>query len=133
MDYIFELTHSSANGTAKALTSVEPSWIEQTFPEFVTYAEPYFAILGREVRVTGERLGLAWVKMALGSGPADRAVAILLGYLVVGLGIAIYLNILTVGNARSAGRAVRNAVRQQLLVLKVSFDCVTVKISLMGW
>jgi hypothetical protein len=33
--------------------------------------------------------------------------------------LAMYLNILTVGNVKSAGRAVRSAVRQQLLVLKV--------------
>jgi len=57
--------------------------------------------------------------MAFGDGPAERTFAILLGYVVVGLVLAIYLNLFTVGNARSAGRAVRSAVRQQLLVLKV--------------
>ena len=57
--------------------------------------------------------------MTLGHGGGERAFAILLGYGVVGTFLAIYLNLFTVGNARTAGRVVRNAIRQQLLVVKV--------------
>ena len=56
--------------------------------------------------------------MALGDGTGERVFAIALGYAVIGLLLAFYLNIFTVGSARSAGRAVRSAVRQQLLVVK---------------
>lgn len=87
--------------------------------DFILKTEPRFAVLGMHVRVGFLKLRLAWKRMAFGDGPAERTFVILLGYVVTGLILAIYLNILTVGNARSAGRAVRSAVRQQLLVLKV--------------
>lgn len=45
--------------------------------------------------------------------------AVALGYVVVMILVSIYLNLLTVGNMKTAGRAVRTAVREQLLVLKV--------------
>ena len=83
-------------------------------------AEPYFAPLGKNVREWSEEGKTTWVRFATGDTPNDRAFAVLLGYAVVGLLLAIYLNILTVGSMRSAGRAVRNAVRQQLLVVKVA-------------
>jgi E3 ubiquitin-protein ligase MARCH6 len=57
--------------------------------------------------------------MALGDGTGERIFAIALGYAVIGLLIAFYLNVFTVGTVKSAGRAVRSAVRQQLLVVKV--------------
>jgi hypothetical protein len=56
--------------------------------------------------------------MALGDGTAERVFAIALGYAVIGLLIAFYLNVFTIGSVKSAGRAVRSAVRQQLLVVK---------------
>ncbi|KAH9935970.1 uncharacterized protein BXZ73DRAFT_76777 [Epithele typhae] len=74
------------------------------------YAEPYFHPESKE----------AWISLATGDTPNDKMFAVLLGYAVVGLLLAIYLNILTVGSMRSAGRAVRHAVRQQLLVVKVA-------------
>jgi len=58
--------------------------------------------------------------MALGDGTGERVFAIALGYAVVGLLVAFYLNVFTVGSVKSAGRAVRSAVRQQLLVVKAS-------------
>ena len=90
------------------------------FPEYLKWAEPYFATFGREVRLTFTKSKEGWIRMALGSGPSEKAFAILLGYVVVGLFVALYLNLLTVGNAKTAGRAVRSAVRQQLLVIKVA-------------
>lgn len=82
-------------------------------------AEPYFAALGKEVRMTAINFKATWVRLALGYGTTEKIFAVILGYAVVGLLLAFYLNILTVGNVKSAGRAVRAAVRQQLLVLKV--------------
>jgi E3 ubiquitin-protein ligase MARCH6 len=83
------------------------------------FTEPYFELLGREVRLTGAKFQAAWTRLALGSETTSRVFAICFGYVVVSLLFCLYLNILTVGNARTAGLAVRNAVRQQLLVLKV--------------
>jgi E3 ubiquitin-protein ligase MARCH6 len=86
----------------------------------VDLAEPYFASLGMKVRVGAGKLETTWKRLALGHGPAERTFAVFLGYAVVGFLLAVYLNILTVGNVKSAGRAVRSAVRQQLLIVKVS-------------
>lgn len=104
----------------------EPDLVTANSSVIVTYltdimmkAEPYFAILGKEVRLGIERLKDSWLRLALGHGPTERLFAVSLGYVIFGLAIAVYLNILTVGTARSAGRAVRSAVRQQLLVIKV--------------
>lgn len=85
----------------------------------IRLAERYFAILGEQVRLNFDRLQATWIRLALGFGTVDRIFAVVLGYAVVGLLLALYLNILTVGNVKSAGRAARSAVRQQLLVLKV--------------
>ncbi|KAH9924822.1 hypothetical protein B0H21DRAFT_764612 [Amylocystis lapponica] len=82
--------------------------------------EPSFAPIGQTVRLRFEDLRLTWLRLAIGDGPNEKVFAVLLGYAVVGILIAIYLNILTVGSVRNAGRAVRSAVRQQLLVVKVA-------------
>lgn len=100
----------------------KPHIINQVFESnstIVNLTEPHFAALGQEVRVGVTRLQGTWIRLALGYGPTEKVFAVLLGYAVVGVILAIYLNILTVGNVKSAGRAVRNAVRQQLLVFKV--------------
>ncbi|KAI6167328.1 hypothetical protein EDD17DRAFT_1469209 [Pisolithus thermaeus] len=84
------------------------------------FLEPYFAEFGREIRLVTEQAQKSWVHLALGHGTPERTFAICLGYIVITICLAFYLNVFTVGNARSAGRAVRNAVRQQLLVVKVA-------------
>jgi len=92
------------------------------FDQISSYLGPmegYFALLGKEVRIWFVKFKDIWYRMAVNSGPVERVFAIGLGYTIVALVLALYLNILTVGNARTATRAVRNAVRQQLLVLKV--------------
>ena len=81
--------------------------------------EPYFASFGEEVRSTAEGIGDWWVRMSLGRGPVEKAFAIVYGYLLIGVSLAIYMNILTVGTIKTAEKAVRTAVRQQLLVVKV--------------
>ncbi|KAJ8496047.1 hypothetical protein ONZ51_g1365 [Trametes cubensis] len=83
-------------------------------------AEPYFAPIGHNVRQWSASGKETWIELAMGDDRQDRIFAVLLGYAVVGLLLAIYLNILTVGTMRSAGRAVRSAIRQQLLVVKVA-------------
>lgn len=83
------------------------------------YAEPYFAPLGEKLRITWASVQEHWVRLALGDGTTEKIFAISLGYIVDAILLGIYLNILTVGSMKSAGRAVRNAVRQQLLVVKV--------------
>jgi E3 ubiquitin-protein ligase MARCH6 len=84
------------------------------------YLEPYFAPLGQEVRENVASFQKTWVDLSLGDGPPEKVFAVLLGYAVMAIFLTLYLNILTVGNVQNAGRAVRNAVRQQLLVVKVS-------------
>jgi len=81
--------------------------------------EPYFASFGQEVRSGLEGIGNRWIRMSLGRGPVEKAFAIVYGYLIIGISLAIYMNILTVGTIKTAERAVRTAVRQQLLVVKV--------------
>ncbi|KAL0955165.1 hypothetical protein HGRIS_004073 [Hohenbuehelia grisea] len=104
--------------------SPSPSLVEPDakpiFPEILGPMQPFFTALGGEVRVAAAQLQETWKRMALGQGPAERAFAVILGYIVVALILAIYLNFLTVGNVKNASRAVRSAVRQQLLVLKVA-------------
>ena len=102
------------------LVAAKPSVIGAYLTDIIIMkAEPYFAVLGKEVRLSVESLKDSWLRLALGHGPTERLFAVSLGYVIFGLIIAVYLNILTVGTARSAGRAVRSAVRQQLLVIKV--------------
>ncbi|KAF6753084.1 hypothetical protein DFP72DRAFT_903296 [Ephemerocybe angulata] len=93
---------------------------EYLFPEHLRFLEPAFAHLGKEVRVFSSLFKAAWTERAVGNSPSDRLFAVALGYLVFACLLALYLNILTVGNARTAGRAIRNAIRQQLLVVKVA-------------
>lgn len=57
--------------------------------------------------------------MSLGRGPVEKAFAIVLGYFLVGISLAVYMNILTVSTIKTAEKAFRTAVRQQLLVVKV--------------
>ncbi|KAH8991685.1 hypothetical protein EDB92DRAFT_1797968 [Lactarius akahatsu] len=86
----------------------------------VKAAEHYLEVLGKQVRISSYQVATSWTRMALGDGTGERIFAIVLGYAVIGLLIAFYLNVFTVGTVRSAGRAVRSAVRQQLLVVKVA-------------
>jgi E3 ubiquitin-protein ligase MARCH6 len=81
--------------------------------------EPYFATLGQEVRENADGVASWWIRMSLGRGPVEKAFAIVFGYLLVGIGLAVYMNILTVGTIKTAEKALRTAVRQQLLVVKV--------------
>lgn len=108
------------NATTETILLTEDAVLSiSSIPDYLGFTEPYFELLGKEVRLTGVKLQASWTQMALGNGTSSRVFAIGLGYAVVSLLFCVYLNILTVGNARTAGLAVRNAVRQQLLVLKV--------------
>lgn len=85
------------------------------------FVEPYFAVFGREVRTSTEDFQASWVRLAMGSGGLERVFAITVGYAMIALALAIYMNVLTAGTVKSAGKVVRTAVRQQLLVVKVGF------------
>ncbi|KAI9510016.1 hypothetical protein F5148DRAFT_977305 [Russula earlei] len=75
---------------------------------------------GKQAKTSSYHVATGWTRMALGDGTGERVFAIALGYAVIGLLIAFYLNVFTVGSVKSAGRAVRSAVRQQLLVVKAT-------------
>ena len=81
--------------------------------------EPYFASFGQEVRSTADGIASWWMRMSLGRGPVEKAFAIIFGYFLIAIGLAVYMNILTVGTIKNAEKALRTAVRQQLLVVKV--------------
>ncbi|RPD64449.1 hypothetical protein L226DRAFT_484485 [Lentinus tigrinus ALCF2SS1-7] len=123
-NYIFERSPAATLSHAD-MPEAQPSssYLYRVLEEDMTVmplVEPYFATLGKNVREWSEEGKTSWIRFATGDTPNDRAFAVLLGYAVVGLLLAVYLNILTIGSMRSAGRAVRNAVRQQLLVVKVA-------------
>lgn len=84
-------------------------------------AEDYFASLGRYVRLGYTALSDEWVQLTEGDGTAERVMAILLGYTIAALLAALYLNTITASNVRSVGRAIRYAVRQQMIVFKVGY------------
>ncbi|KAH0582550.1 hypothetical protein H2248_010489 [Termitomyces sp. 'cryptogamus'] len=96
------------------------SFVLEYLDKFLKVVEPYLAPLGEKVRLTFGSALLIWEQMAVGEAPANRAFAIFLGYAAVALLLSVYLNLIMVGNAKTAARAVRIAVRQQLLVLKVA-------------
>ena len=110
---------SASNLTVASESSNSTADFMSSLPEYLGFTEPYFAVLGGEVRQYAAQVQSTWIRLALGSGPTNRVFAVCLGYVVVCLLFCLYLNILTVGNARNAGIVVRNAIRQQLLVLKV--------------
>ena len=82
--------------------------------------EPYFANFGKRIRLNQAVARVVWAELDNGDGSLNRFFAIVLGYLVVGLSVALYLNILNAGSVQNAGRAMRSAIRQQSIVSKVS-------------
>lgn len=111
---------------APAQSSADPLGLNKFFDsesDIVHTLELHFASLGSQIRTFASHSKDTWIGLALGHGTVDKIFAVALGYGVVATLIALYLNILTVGNVKTAGRAVRSAVRQQLLVLKVSIYC----------
>ncbi|KAG9099960.1 hypothetical protein FRC06_004671 [Ceratobasidium sp. 370] len=84
------------------------------------YIESRFAALGRWVRLFSHAFARRWQQLAVADGTSERAFAITLGYLVLTLVMGIYLGVLNAGAVRGAARALRNAVKQQLIVIKVA-------------
>src|SRR5262245_20388322 len=64
----------------------------------IALAKPYLASVGKEIRISTATLEATWERLALGQGATERTFAIALGYVVVGLILSVYLNLLTVGN-----------------------------------
>jgi E3 ubiquitin-protein ligase MARCH6 len=97
-------------------------WIDRVFENedpAVQQTITLFADFGRKTRIFAVTTKEWWTRHALGDSVADNAFAIALGYCVLAILLAIYLNVLTLGSMRNAGRAVRQTVHNQLLVLKV--------------
>ena len=116
-------TFTAILSPSEAPVTTQPLFIEKLLaPEsaFMRVVEPYFARIDEMVRLTWEDLKTSWARLALENGTTEKIFAISLGYMVNAIILALYLNVLTVGSMKSAGRAVRSAVRQQLLVVKVS-------------
>ncbi|KAG8767308.1 hypothetical protein FRC12_006318 [Ceratobasidium sp. 428] len=80
--------------------------------------ESRFAALGRAARLFSHAFARRWQQLAVADGTSERAFAISLGYLVLTLVMGIYLGVLNAGAVRGAARALRNAVKQQLIVIK---------------
>ncbi|KAF9647968.1 hypothetical protein BDM02DRAFT_3187503 [Thelephora ganbajun] len=57
--------------------------------------------------------------MNLGRGPVEKTFTIVYGYLLVGISLVVYTN-MTVDTIKTAEKALRIAVRRQLLVVKVA-------------
>lgn len=115
---------SSNTTTTVRAAATSLSWLDSV-PDYLGPFEPYFVRLGSEVREAVTSTQATWIRLAVGSGPTNRAFAISLGYVVTSFTFCLYLNLMTVGNAKTAGSAVRNVVKQQLLVIKVRQDIFT--------
>lgn len=83
-------------------------------------AEPHFRPLGESVRLNAMAFVKDWETMVRGDGIQERIFAVLLGYAVAGITLLMYMNLLSLGVLRDAGRQFRLTVLHQLLVLKVS-------------
>lgn len=114
---MLEYALSVVHGDNSPLSSFMTSFVETPAFRFI---QERFAMLGRHIRLLLTTAVKEWADLAEGDGTTERLWAILLGYAIVAFFAALYLNTITVGNVRSAGRAVRNAIRQQMIVLKVS-------------
>ncbi len=118
--YIVSFTSKfAAEPSSNSTPSIITRFLESKRP-IVVAAEPFVEGLGKQARTSSYQVATGWTRMALGDGTGERVFAIALGYAVIGLLVAFYLNVFTVGSVKSAGRAVRSAVRQQLLVVKAS-------------
>ena len=119
-DRLGEIVSAIESGGTTASNTPWNSLLDKGFDSMLgRLIEPYFASFGQEVRSTVERIVNWWIRMSLGRGPVEKAFAIVHGYLLIGISLAVYMNILTVGTIKTAEKALRTAVRQQLLVVKV--------------
>ncbi|CAE6428946.1 unnamed protein product [Rhizoctonia solani] len=85
------------------------------------HVESRFAAYGRAVRLFSHAFARRWQQLTIADGTSERAFAICLGYMVLCMVMGIYLGVLNAGAVRGAARALRNAVKQQLIVVKVAF------------
>ncbi|CCO30876.1 E3 ubiquitin-protein ligase MARCH6 [Rhizoctonia solani AG-1 IB] len=84
------------------------------------HVESRLAAFGRTVRLFSHAFARRWQQLAIADGTSERAFAICLGYIVLCMIMGIYLGVLNAGTVRGAARALRNAVKQQLIVVKVA-------------
>lgn len=115
-----EIVSAFESGGAIGSDTGAASFLDKAFESMLgRQVEPYFATVGQEVRKSAEGITGWWMRMSLGRGPVEKAFAIVFGYSLIGISLAVYMNVLTVGTIKSAEKALRTAVRQQLLVVKV--------------
>ncbi|KAG8733382.1 hypothetical protein FRC11_006727 [Ceratobasidium sp. 423] len=88
--------------------------------QYLERVESRFTALGRAVRLFSHAFARRWQQLAIADGTSERAFAICLGYMVLCMVMGIYLGVLNAGAVRGAARALRNAVKQQLIVVKAS-------------
>ncbi|KAG7444454.1 uncharacterized protein BT62DRAFT_952269 [Guyanagaster necrorhizus] len=117
-DMFFPWISASSNTTSQEPTSTF-SMLDQLKAGTIEMFEPSFAALGKEVRLLAVRFCDWWTDIALGHGSTERASAIIFGYAVVALMVSVYVHLLAIGN-KEAGRSVKSAFRQHLLVVKVA-------------
>lgn len=108
------LPRPSPTSTAERILFQLPAPIES-----LEQIESRFSALGRTVRLFSHAFVRRWQQLTLSDGTSERAFAICLGYIVLCTVMGIYLGVLNAGTVRGAARALRNAVKQQLIVLKV--------------
>jgi E3 ubiquitin-protein ligase MARCH6 len=120
------IAHSQAAANASAprpspTNAVERIVFQLPAPsvDSLEHIESRFAALGRAVRLFSHAFARRWQQLAVADGTSERAFAITLGYLVLTVIMGIYLGVLNAGAVRGAARALRNAVKQQLIVVKV--------------
>jgi hypothetical protein len=91
--------------------------------QFQFYIEAYLGYIRTAITaffVSGFRgMKNQWYAMAIGDSNIDRTLCIVLGYLVIGAAAGAYLHHTQTIQAREAGAAVRDIVKQHFLLVKV--------------
>jgi E3 ubiquitin-protein ligase MARCH6 len=120
------LTHSRAAANASVPRPSPTNVVERiafSLPapsvQSLEFLESRFSTLGRTVRLFSHAFARRWQQRTLADGTSERGFAICLGYMVLCMVMGIYLGVLNAGTVRGAARALRNAVKQQLIVVKV--------------
>ena len=119
ISYLYSPTPSESSSKSSFLQPIL-DFISQSNHPLVAWAKISVETARGEIIQSITEFKEGWSRLALGDGSNERGMCVVIGYLVIGIGVAFYLNVLNIGTVKSAGRAVRGAINQQLLVVKVS-------------
>ncbi|KAF9013558.1 hypothetical protein BDZ89DRAFT_467644 [Hymenopellis radicata] len=111
-------TSSEASNATKVETPSEPSFLNVTAGDLWLRSSPISRHWERGPAFIWE-VPRVVDGVALGHGPSDRVTAVGIGYAVVAFILLSYVHLLAVGN-KETGKAVKNLLRQHVLVLKVA-------------